>query len=281
MLALLALAPPAEVPRALWVWQSGKAMRNDPVKRKGFFAFLDAPRGDSRKAIRVVFFGGVSKADLLDPAEAARVSDFIRDAHRHKVRVDYLCGDAQWALPEGHEEALGQLRTVLAYNKAAGATAKFDGFQYDVEPYLLKSWPAASTIESYLLLLTKARAASAGRLFLGAAIPRWFDRGDLNGLYKSVSDRTDYVAVMDYVDSAKAFVDDGRNEVEYASASGKQTWLGLETQELKDEPRATFYAAGEAVAEDAISAATKAHGGKKGFAGVAIHYYDSYLDLRP
>lgn len=279
----MALCAPAPAPRALWVWD-GASIRRSPAQRKALFEFLDVPRGDRDRPIRVLFFDAGSRADLGDAQEARSVREFVRAAHRRGVRVDYLCGDARWALPEEHDAALGLLDAALAYNAASAPDERFDGFQYDVEPYLLKSWPAKETISAYLALLDKASKRirlSKARLRLGAAIPAWFDAADLGGLHRSVIDRVDYVALMDYVDTTPRFVDGARGEVEYASAKGKKVWAGAETQELRDEPHATFFAKGAAAMEEAFASATTHFGNSRGFAGVAIHHYASYPNLRP
>jgi hypothetical protein len=112
-------------------------------------------------------------------------------------------------------------------------------------------------------------------------MPRWFDLPDQQGIYKSLIDRTDYVANMDYVRTAHQFVDDAKLSVEYAAKTGKQMWLGVEVSELKDEPTATFYALGNHAVEEAFNAANEAFQSSSGYAGVAIEHYDTYQTLRP
>lgn len=284
MLALAALATltvaSVSSPRAIWVWGT-EAIRNEKPARAEFFSFIEAPFGVKQNNISVLFFDGMSIADLSDAKQLPNIRSFVIEAHRKKMRVDFLTGDASWALPTGHDTGLSFLQAVLKYNQAAPVAARFDGIQYDVEPYLLKGWPDASMIEGYLSFLDKAKALAKGKLLLGAAIPRWFDEPMFHGLHKKVIDRLDYVALMDYVDTAPAFVNDGKNEVDYASQTGKKAWLGAETQALDDEPTATFFAKGNKVMEQAFNSADSTFKGKKGYGGVAIHFYDSYKKLKP
>lgn len=259
----------------------GRAVLQDRAARESFFRFLAAPKGVANHRVGTVFLAEV------DPgSESSRQSlgDLLEQSHERGIRVDFLCGDPSYAEPEKNSDGLALLRKVVEFNRSEPAGRRFDGFQYDVEPYSLPDWPSASLRSGFLKLFDLSETEirkSGGRLELGAAIPRWFDDPKLGGLYRDVLDRVDYVAVMDYVDTPSRFVRDASNTVEYATRIGKKAWLGAETTELPLEPMATFYAKGNAAMEDAFSSAEDAFGRTKGFAGVAIEHYDSYLALRP
>lgn len=270
LVALVAFVAPASPPRALWVW-GGERIVDDPVAQTQFLLFLKAPHGDAGKAIGTVF--------LAYPVKALpRIGGFLRKAHAQGLKVDYLCGDKHFALPEEHEAGLRLLDAVVSFNGAAPADARFDGFQYDVEPYLLEGWPSKALTEGFLGFLEGAGMRAKG-LRLGAAIPRWFDADEFGGLYRSVIDRVEYAAIMDYVDNPAWFVEGGAKEIAYCGEKGKTAWLGAETQNLPDEPRVTFFAKGRGVMETAFSDAATAYGSGKGFAGVAIHDYASYFGM--
>ncbi len=173
---------------------------------------------------------------------------------------------------------------VLKFNGSTARDERFDGFQFDVEPYALPSWPNPRLRASFLNLFDQSRASinkSGGSLLLGAAIPRWFEAPDLDGLEKEVLDRVDYVAVMDYVSTPENFVKDPTKTVAYATQVGKKAWLGAEASELPTEPVATFFAKGNAELERAFNAAQQAYRSQNGFAGVAVEYYETYVALRP
>jgi len=266
--------------RALWVWHT-QSLLQEEKDQESFFKFLEAPKGDPKNRISVIF---VSRVGVEDASSFNNLRHFIARAHDQKVRVDYLCGDAEYVLPQKQREGLWQLGYVLKFNRQSPKGCRFDGIQYDVEPYALKGWPAKDIVEDYLTFLDRAHHQikdSRQKLKLGAAIPRWFDGAELNNLYKSVIDRTDYVAVMDYVDNATHFVEDGANEVAYGTKRGKEVWLGAETSELTDEPRATFFKEGNASMERAFQAAARAFRNRAGFAGVAIEHYEPYRALKP
>lgn len=274
-------ASAASRPRALWVWDTAD-IRHDPAARREFFTFLAAPHGSPDRAITTLFFSGLSETDLAKPGVADEMRAFLKEAHRRRLHVEFLCGDASWAQAKHRSEALAYLQSVLTFNKASASDSRFDGFQFDVEPYLLKEWPNPELRGNYLALLSEARdmiRASKSRLVLGAAIPRFFGLKTAEFLDRPVLDRLDYVALMDYVDSAERFVNDAGEIVGYAGRTGKYVWLGAETQELKEEPTATFFALGKAAMEQAFAAAAGRYKNAPGFKGVAVHHWNSYRDF--
>jgi hypothetical protein len=264
--------------RALWVWKSD-AIVSSPVRIETLFKFIAAPKGDSAHKIDVLFFD-------CHPTQANQVKlkSFLRRAHACHLRVDYLCGEATYATPLHAKAGLDQLQSVLQFNRQVPATSRFDGIQYDVEPYSLPQWPRPSLLAGFMDFYSQCRAEigrSGQALSLGAAIPRWFDTPQLHDLYKSILNRVDYVAVMDYVNNPQHFVSDGYNTVRYAGEIGKAAWLGAEVSELPTEKTATFFALGNAKLEEAFTAAETAYKDSPGFAGVAIEWYDTYVDLKP
>lgn len=278
LLAAVVSSPPQR--RALWVWHGGPLVQN-ATERKKFFQFLAAPKGNPNARISVIF---LSRAGLANAQTEKPLEGFVAEAHRRSIRVDYLCGEDYYATPKRMNEGLWQLDYVLRYNRSVAPESRFDGIQFDVEPYALPGWPSNEVLAGYITFLDRCRdrIKRSGQPFaFGVAIPRWFDGDDLHGLYKKVLDRVDYVAVMDYVDKPEAFVNDGANEVAYATQLGKDAWLGAEATRLPDEPNSTFFSLGNAKMEEAFAAATKAFSSSRGFAGVAVEYYETYVALRP
>lgn len=265
--------------RALWMWHGRPLIENAEARRQ-FFDFISAPKGDPTHAISVIFLGEVDPADSKSPA----LGGLIRECHEKGLRVDFLCGEDSWAQADQNAVAVDKVNIVLKFNAFAPKECRFDGFQFDVEPYALPDWPNPSLRASFLNMFDLSRASikkAGSSISLGAAIPRWFDAPELGGLEKDVLDRVDYVAVMDYVSTPENFVKDPTKTVAYATKVGKKAWLGAEATELPKEPVATFYAKGNAALENAFSAAQQAYSSQNGFAGVAIEYYETYVALRP
>lgn len=282
-------------PRAIWVWGESRELlrgsqRNsngETVAQRAFFTFIAAPHGRSDRAITTIYLGGIARETLTALDASREVRDFLLAAHRRGILVEFLCGDSSWAQREQHEDALGFLRAVLAYNRAAPVQARFDGFQYDVEPYLLKEWPNPALRQDFLRLFERARdeitGASRGlpQLVLGAAVPFWFDQEKFDWLDRAILDRVDYLALMDYVNNAPALIERAAGEIAYAGKIKKRIVIGMETQQLKDEPAATFFAEGNAAMERAASAAAQHYARHPGFGGFAIHHLSSYRTFTP
>lgn len=285
--------PPAQPPRALWIWgesrellQGGADAGKETPAQREFFKFIAAPHGRPDRAVTTLYLGGV-RLESLSPAASKDVQTFLTLAHGYGLTVEFLCGDASWARAAFHNDALAFLRAVLTYNRAVPREARFDGFQYDVEPYSLKEWPSLDLRRDFVRLFDRARqevnadARTSGKLTLGAATPAWFDRIEFDYLDRLLLDRLDYLALMDYVNRAESLIERAQNEIAYASKIGKRVVIGVETQKLKDEPVATFFGKGNAAMESALSAAARAYKNECGFGGFAIHYLDSYRTFTP
>ncbi len=268
--------PPAQ--RALWVWNTN-SIRHDSAAQNAFFAFLQKPHSKADRAISTLYFDGMAPRDFTDKSTVSELRRFLQESHRRNLKVHFLCGDSSWAKPENHEKGLANLRAIIGFNRGAKPGEKFDGFQWDVEPYTLKEWPSPILRQGYLEFLDKSKKmvhASGAALSIGAAIPRFFHNASTGFLNREVLKRVDYIALMDYVDSPERLVADAKADIEDAAKAGKSIWIGVETQKLPEEPMATFYAVGNEAMEKALAAAVSAYGGKKGFGGLAIHHWDSY-----
>jgi hypothetical protein len=275
-----AAAAPA---RASWVWSTGN-IRGDASQQAAFFQFLAAPHGDASHAITTVFFDGMDIKSFQDPATVAGLKQFMIAAHAKGIKVDFLCGDPSWATPAGQAEGTTLLSAILTYNHGSPPNARYDGFQYDVEPYTLPGWPSTD-IENGLLALFDASNtlihASGQHLKLAASIPRWFGNPDLNGLDRKIIDRTDEIDVMDYVSNADHLVSDPADILDYASKMHKAVWIGVETGPLPDTPRTTFYGVGNAAMEAVLSTALPSLEAQPSFRGYAIHHWATYQSLKP
>lgn len=290
--AALAISPPTNAapdeaapltPRSLWVWNT-TAIRAGGAAQDAFFRFLTAPHGEPKNAITTLYFDGVNRKALADPAVARELRSFLKAAHARHLRVDYLCGDAHWAVEKGMPEALETLNAILTFNQDSAPDERYDGFQYDVEPYSLPEWPSPALRQGLLTLLDRSRAAitaSGSKLLLTAAIPHWYDQPTHGYLDRAIIDRTDEVLIMDYVRKPENLVADAAGELAYAAKVGKKVWIGVETKDLKETPQVTFFGTGNAAMETALSAALPKLREQPSFAGYAIHPWSSYVTLKP
>jgi hypothetical protein len=285
-------------PRALWVWDAG--VMTQPAKRQQFFDFCK----DKNIEIAYIHLGDFlspTKRDASDPKHvtAQVLGDFLEAAHARNLRVEALDGDPSFTRADKHEDALKRLKGALDYNKTASAARRLDGFQWDIEPYVMPEFKDEAQhgkiVGEFLDIIEKSRdavkaqsdIASASGFWLGFALPFWMDgerqtvtwKGQtrpatFHALHILDSLPNSYVAFMAYRDKA-----DGtggtiavvKDEMDYAAANTPNVKLvvGQETGAVK----------GEGPLETALAQINEAYANSPVYYGVAIHHLDSYRDL--
>ncbi len=241
-------APPAKVLKrplrtALWVWETEPIAESDN-RIDAFVAFCQ------KQHITDVFL----QIPRSGPSTLRDIVERLNDAN---IRVDALDGDPHYALEAHHPKVLDGIRRVVDYNAAVPKRARFSGVRYDNEPYLIKGFGGvkrAPVLRQYLSLLDKIKAVTApANLAFGVDIPFWFDSknrfneptSEIDGkiLSEWIIDKVDNLAIMDYRTFAygpDGVVAHGLDELEYASAKGKDVFIGLETVYLPDETVLAF-----------------------------------------
>ena len=136
--------------RAMWVWSMGPKLIQEKSgsERSDFFSFVAAPHGNPEAKITTIFL--FAKTNIRNEAcmsddescnllFAPRVREFLADAHSRGLEVHILDGDPLWALNgKDSEPADRLLSAVFNFNAQGAPEERFDGIQYDVEPYLLE-----------------------------------------------------------------------------------------------------------------------------------------------
>lgn len=270
--------------RAVWVWGADKYAQ--PERMSDLAAFCASNRV------------GLVMADLGLDTEDSRL--FVSACRRSGLRVHLLAGDPSFARKENHSIVVSILRELADYNKSVPEEARIQGLHLDVEPYLLdefKQGLSGKVLREYLSMLKRtvrtARRLDAG-LLVGADIPFWFDRKHEQGdkaymvrgrsFYQLIIDVAHYSAIMSYrdrVDGADGIIDVSRNEMTYAAREGKMMFIGLETGSGQGIPDKTTFAGhdySDLVA--ALEGVESFYRGGGSFAGVAIHHYDTWREMR-
>ncbi len=279
----------AQNTRSMWVWGSSASIIEYPSTRENFFNFCENPPGyDDPNAIE----GFPHQINLVylsanyhmsgDSVKRATLHDFLKEAHSKGIRVEYLGGDASWAT-SNQESGKERINSFYAFNsEAKDSTEKFDGAQYDVEPYLLSGWSDANQKmeiwNGYIELMTycQAKVDSLGDdTYFGAAIPRWFDSNPGIQYLHQLQDIIDYVAIMDYVDDSRRLIGDAGAEILYANQINKKVIVGVETQKI-NPTSVTFYEEGWGNMENELYDLYNYFKDNSGFSGIAIHHYDYY-----
>ncbi|WP_274362018.1 S-layer homology domain-containing protein [Paenibacillus thermotolerans] len=271
---------------AMWVWDFYTSMSTD-AQRQELIDF------SLKNNIGLLFVG--TRNTLKDRPDD--YAELIREAHKHRIKVFALAGNASWALQDNHSYALDQLNQVLDFNEDLSSETSdgFDGLQYDIEPYTLPDFKDnAGSIGMQMLRLLEAAAnkipADVRESFeLNAAVPFWYTSGQkpLTIEYKKqrkplshhILDLVDSVSIMAYRDNAAGQIKLSAADVDYASTAGKKAYIGVETMPANGNsiPETITYNNKKInYLTEQMEAIRRHYSNHPGFAGVALHTYDSF-----
>lgn len=263
--------------REMWVWD--ETIATDSVKQQAFLSFA------ASKNIGGIYF----ECEGLIQNNQTALRDFVLAAKAQSLAVDFLFGDANWALTANHSIATNLAQATVTFS-ATYPSAKPRGVHYDVEPYLLPQWQnhKKQTANQYIDLIAELKAITGpASLLLTMDIPFWFDgenitrSGQSRPLNQWVQDQADKVALMDYRDTADLIIQFAANEIAYGDQIGKLVQIGVETQCGQDPSYVSFCDKGEAAMEVELSAVAAHYASHPSYAGIAIHHYGSYATMAP
>ncbi len=270
---------------ALWVWDFYESASNsDKITQLLEFS--------NQHGINTLFIG--TRNTLID--QPRTYDELIRRAHENEIRVFALVGRDYWALESHHNEALEQLRQVLSFQESHPLN-KFDGIQYDIEPYTLPEYKLAkdSVVSQYLQVLnTIAQEIEANdpALEFNAAIPWWFGGGDqpvmvVTGeqnkpLSHFVLDIADTISIMAYRDTADKQIRASLADADYAALLGKKVYIGAETNPSNGNTipnEITYYNKGLDYMNQQLDMVSDYYSEHQGFGGIALHHYLSLQNM--
>ncbi|MDD5449309.1 MAG: hypothetical protein PHO42_01750 [Candidatus Omnitrophica bacterium] len=274
-----------EPPRAMWVWDVNIPQSKDATKKIIEFC-------KSRNINRLYL-----SASNFGEQNARNYRLFNQAAHASGIFTHALAGDPRWGLERYHQQSLRWVEEVLSFNRASRPAERFDGIQNDTEIYLLgKPWEDSKeqVLKEYLDLnkkITELRTIEESEITYACDIPFWYDDDptlivNWNGKTQPPSfhilDTADSATIMDYRNFAEGpngSIALAKKEVEYAASVNKKVYIGQETNEGVYPEYLSFAGMDEAAMETEIHKLAAAYAGNKGFGGIAIHHYESYLKL--
>ena len=221
-MACTQVSPAPEQTRNLstWVWRSSYLVRNNDAAAQ----FIQRVRAH-----------GINEINVQIQPDIASLEHLLDIASQSGIRVVALAGSPDDAL--NPNAPLHVVHEILQYN--ATHRQGFSGIQFDIEPYLLKSYSAKETLilNQYVQLLASLKAATAGRIELGVAVPFWFAHKTLHGsnLMGLVAANVDRLAIMSYRTQLSQILDIANNALCVGEMFGKAVDLGLEVTRLPDE----------------------------------------------
>ncbi|KGP71869.1 DUF7594 domain-containing protein [Pontibacillus yanchengensis] len=296
--------------RAMWIWENASY---NLLYNEGSRQVLDAMAKDTntfgQDKITTIYLGvdryfGV---DMLED-ERERVRNLVSWAHDNGYKVHALIAGGTTppyfgAYERYHDIAIREFENILNYNLSSKDTEKFDGVNIDIEPYIAPEFKTdkPSLQLQYLDLLQtfmdRKEVAGSG-LFVGAAIPRWYDSSpnaeaitwgktnetkETKWLSQHIQDIVDYISIMDYRDTADGsagIIAQAQGEIDYANEIGKpnSVVIGVETKDIADggDPEViSFREEGRTYMEAELDKVESAFSEVGSYGGIALHHYDT------
>ncbi|WP_157276578.1 cadherin-like beta sandwich domain-containing protein [Paenibacillus sp. Soil766] len=295
--------------RAMWIWEpeTYKLLLN-PNSRQVLDALAQdtATFGSDKITTFYLAVGSFAGMDILED-DPGKLRDFVAWAHQHGYEVQAcIAGGTSppylGAYETYHNKAIREIEHIINYNLAAGANERFDGVNVDIEPYISAEFNSKkpSLQIQYLegIQKMKNRIQTAGiNLPFGPAIPKWYDssdnskditwKGSTKWLSQHVQDISDYIAIMDYRDTADGgagIMAGAQGEIDYANSINKpnSVVIGVETKDIAnsgDPETITFQEEGRAVLEAELDKVYTAFNDDASFGGIAMHHYDDIRKL--
>lgn len=294
LVTMLFVALPGSLPakmigdKAMWVWHSSDEIFTEDG-REALIAF------SKEKNVNIVY---LNTGRYLEN-NSASYRAFIKLAHLNNISVYALDGSAKWAKQINHMSPTERMHEVFMYNENAQQDERFDGMQFDIEPYLLSEWKTEERdqlIQEYLIglenLANMADTYGSGDAFeFMAAIPFWFDKEKYETMYRGVSkplsdhvmDTVGNVVIMAYRDTAAgrdSISYHSDHEIKYASEHNLKVVIGVETQHIEPYEKVSFFEEGEAYMEEQLQSIDQLYSTESGYGGQAIHDYQNYKALK-
>lgn len=274
---------------AMWVW--GSADFVVPAARSQLLAFALA-RGASR-----LYVHGYPELAPSSPSYApAAWRSGLEHAAQQGIGVEILIGESSWTVP-GPEQSFAianRIEPIAAFFADPATQTKPVALHLDVEPHGLDAWKNGTTTsrqqliaalcDFFALVRSTLDQNGASALKLHADLPSWWDSptytfsfaGKTATGYEHALSRLDAAALMSYSKNVSAVLANSAVEMTSTDASGKQVWIGVETNPaLPDEALAT-----RPDLENALAAIQGAYAGRPGYGGWAVHAY-SYWSSMP
>ncbi|MDR9852741.1 hypothetical protein RJP21_03870 [Paenibacillus sp. VCA1] len=257
--------------KATWLWKT-EWIRRDPQE---VLTFL------TRHEVNLVYLQ--INADI----PVTYYKSFIKQSAALGIEVDALNGAPRWGLTSNRQEITGFLNWVKSYQQAAGENEAFHGIHVDIEPHLLPEWKedlpdVIRQWESNVRYLRNE--ADRMGLPLSADIPFWLGNYTASdgktALNRFMIGQFDSVTVMSYRNTAKGINDIAQSTLKAAADLGKAAMAAVETKPSLEGDFITFYQEGAEVMYDQMAELQDMLKDNPAYAGIAIHDFDGWRDLK-
>ena len=218
--------------------------------------------------------------------------NFISKATKNNIIVEALDGSPEWVSANGNTLQNTFFHWLTKYQKASSLNEQFKGVHLDVEPYLNGQYSTNpnKTISKYQdFLLASKSSCNKLNLNLGIDIPFWFNEVRYNTIYGSgnlsewVFQNIKTITIMAYRDIATG--DNGINKIAETEMNLCQKYnikatIAVETGSLPDTPFVTFFEEGKFYMYNELNSVYINYRTNSSFNGFAIHYLDSWMNMK-
>lgn len=216
---------------------------------------------------------------------------FIKKASSHNISIQALDGSPDW-IASGNTSEKTFFNWLSNYQKNATSVERFKGVHIDVEPYLNSQYKTNPTkaIEGYQDCLSYAiKSSKSLKLTLAIDIPFWFNEIQYNNKYGKgvlaewIMKNIDQVVIMAYRDSA--YGDNGiikivESNIKIAKQYKTKLIIAVETGKSSEGNNITFFEEGQKYMMDELKKVSDYYKSSKNFDGFAIHYVDSWMNMK-
>ncbi|WP_240421062.1 hypothetical protein [Paenibacillus periandrae] len=215
---------------------------------------------------------------------------FIQEAAQAGIQIHALDGAPNWIRSDQQQQIVSLVKWVKDYNASVLENERFTGIQVDIEPYVLPEWhnerdvTVSSWITAMTLFTNEARQDST--LTVSAALPFWLHQITipddssvrLNAKFISMLDE---VTLMSYRDKAEALIEITADDLALADRLGKKIFVGVETNPSYEGAFVSFYEEGRTAMNTQLTLIDDALKGHASYAGIAVHDYTGWKNLKP
>ena len=266
--------------------------------------------GAKKNGIRNIYLSIDSYLDIYvmpeGPEKEARkkefdltLESFIAIAHENGMTVDAEAGWRNWAEPGNEYKAFAVVDYARQFN--ATHTKKLRGFQYDIEPYLLSSYPTdkKTVLRNFVDIVNKTvTRLNNSDLRFSVVIPDFYDRESgetprflygwsysytlthlLNALERRPGSTLIVMAYRNQSAGTDGSIQISKDEILAADDYRTKVIVAQETGDVAP-PSITFYKTSLSSLNTQIQKIQEAFADNESYDGIAIHYINALLELQ-
>ena len=259
-----------------WLWNTSEIVNNSD----GIISFL------AKNNVKVIYL----QVDYS--LNYTYYKNFISKASKNKIAVHALDGSSDWVSSNGTTIQNKFFDWLTNYQKASSVAEKFKGVHLDVEPYSNSEYstnPNKIITRYQDFILNSKNNCKKLNLDLGIDIPFWFNEVKYNTSYGSgnlaewIFKNIKIVTIMAYRDTAS-----GSNgiskiaeaEMNLCKKSNVKATIAVETGNVPETRFITFFEEGQAYMYSELNSVYLNYRKNSSFNGFAIHYLDSWMNMK-